>query len=140
MTPDRDAFGNEVAAGAPPSWTPTPTPTHQVTPPAAPSGLPAPPAMTGRVARSGMTTGPATTSGATWALIVGLIGLWFWPISPVAWMMGKRAVAEIDASRGTLGGRGIAQAGRVLGIIGTLLLIVIGSLAALGFILEATGH
>ena len=54
--------------------------------------------------------------------------------------MGKRALREIDASNGGLGGRGVAQGGRILGIIGTVLLVVVGGLAALGFILEATGH
>jgi uncharacterized membrane protein YjgN (DUF898 family) len=43
-------------------------------------------------------------------------------IAPFAWRMGKRTVAEIDASNGQLGGRGSAQAGYVLGLIGTILL------------------
>src|SRR5690349_12009349 len=34
------------------------------------------------------------------------------------------AVKELDASMGRLGGRGQAQAGRILGIIGTVLLIL----------------
>ena len=36
--------------------------------------------------------------------------------------MGKRTVDEIDASNGQLGGRGSAQAGYILGLIGTILL------------------
>ena len=47
---------------------------------------------------------------------VGLLG------SPVAWYLGRRAMREIDASQGRLGGRGMAQAGFVLGVIGTVLL------------------
>jgi hypothetical protein len=49
---------------------------------------------------------------------VGLLG------SPVAWWLGARAKREIDASGGRLGGRGMAQAGLVLGIVGTVLLVV----------------
>jgi hypothetical protein len=43
-------------------------------------------------------------------------------ISPFAWVTGKRTLAEIDASQGRWGGRGQAQAGYVLGIVGTVLL------------------
>jgi hypothetical protein len=43
-------------------------------------------------------------------------------IAPFAWRMGKRTVDEIDASQGRLGGRGSAQAGYILGLIGTVLL------------------
>jgi Domain of unknown function (DUF4190) len=139
--PDRDAFGNEVGGSAPPKWTPTPTPTHDPTPAAPPTAAPPPAALSGNVARSGMATVAPTPARATWALIIGVISLFsFWFTSPVAWSMGKRAVAEIDASNGRLGGRSIANAGRILGIVGTLLLVVIGGLAALGFILEGTGY
>jgi Domain of unknown function (DUF4190) len=47
---------------------------------------------------------------------IGLLG------SPVAWWLGAKAKREIDASQGRLGGRGMAQAGFILGIIGTVLL------------------
>jgi len=43
-------------------------------------------------------------------------------IAPFAWRIGKRTVDEIDASQGRLGGRGSAQAGYILGLIGTVLL------------------
>ena len=43
-------------------------------------------------------------------------------IAPFAWRIGKRTVDEIDASNGQLGGRGPAQAGYIMGIIGTILL------------------
>ena len=45
-------------------------------------------------------------------------------LAPFAWVMGNRAVAEIDANPGVYDGRGEAQAGRILGIIGTVLLIL----------------
>ena len=43
-------------------------------------------------------------------------------ISPVAWVMGNRVIAEIDASNGQVGGRGTANAGRICGIVGTILI------------------
>jgi uncharacterized membrane protein YjgN (DUF898 family) len=59
---------------------------------------------------------------ATTVLILGILGLVLCQvISPFAWVMGNRVVAEIDASNGQLGGRGQANAGRICGMIGTLL-------------------
>ena len=43
-------------------------------------------------------------------------------ISPFAWVMGNRVLAEIDASNGQLGGRSQANAGRICGIVGTVLI------------------
>ena len=60
---------------------------------------------------------------AATAMILGILGLVLCQvISPFAWSMGKKTVAEIDASQGQLGGRGQAQAGYVCGIIGTIIL------------------
>ena len=47
---------------------------------------------------------------------VGLLG------SPVAMIMGRVSMNRIDRSNGQLGGRGMAQAGFILGIVGTVLL------------------
>ena len=44
--------------------------------------------------------------------------------SPVAWYLGKSSMNRIDASQGQLGGRGMAQAGMILGIVGTVLLVL----------------
>ena len=60
---------------------------------------------------------------AATAMILGILGLVLCQVlSPFAWSMGKKTVAEIDASQGHLGGRGQAQAGYVCGIIGTIIL------------------
>ena len=60
---------------------------------------------------------------ATTVLILGILGLVLCQlISPFAWMMGNRVVAEIDASNGQVGGRSQANAGRICGIVGTFLL------------------
>lgn len=60
---------------------------------------------------------------ATTSLILGILGIVVCGIiAPFAWRMGKQTVTEIDASNGQLGGRGSAQAGYILGLIGTVLL------------------
>jgi len=67
---------------------------------------------------------PATTSGAAIAaFITSLVGLWFAGIP-----LGIHAQRTIDRSAGRLTGRGFATAGivlGVLGIIGTVILIVV---------------
>ncbi|RNL81069.1 DUF4190 domain-containing protein [Nocardioides marmorisolisilvae] len=75
---------------------------------------------------------------ATTALVLGLVsvvgglmcGL---PLiaAPFAWVTGMRARREIRESNGQLGGDGSAQAGMILGIVGTVLL----TLALIGVIL-----
>ncbi len=62
---------------------------------------------------------------STTVLVLGILGLVLCQIlAPFAWVMGNRAVAEIDANPGVYEGRGEAQAGRILGIIGTVFLIL----------------
>ncbi len=68
---------------------------------------------------------------ATTALVLGIIGLvgtfiCLLPIllAPIAWVIGGKAVKEIDASPQTFSGRDQAQAGRIMGIIGTVLLVL----------------
>ena len=63
---------------------------------------------------------------STLALILGIVSVVVCQIvGPFALVIGKRALNEIDASGGTLGGRGMAQAGYILGIIGTVLLVLV---------------
>jgi hypothetical protein len=60
---------------------------------------------------------------ATTALVLGILGVVLCQVlGPFAWRIGKQTVDEIDAAQGRLGGRGPAQAGYVLGIVGTVLL------------------
>lgn len=59
----------------------------------------------------------------TMVLVLGILGVVVCQVlAPFAWVIGKRTLDEIDASQGRWGGRGSAQAGYVLGIIGTILL------------------
>lgn len=67
---------------------------------------------------------PQANSGkATTSLVLGILSvlcLGFFTGIP-AIIIGRNATKEIDASNGTIGGRGMATAGFVTGIIGTLL-------------------
>jgi len=63
-------------------------------------------------------------SQATVALVLGVLALCtgFLFLSPVAWWLGSQAVAEIDASPHVYNNRGMAHAGQICGLIGTVLL------------------
>jgi hypothetical protein len=102
--PSRDPFG------APPSGPPAaPAPWRG---PAPPADLSAPPAG-------------ANAEGAIPALVLGILGLVFCPLcAPFAWYVGRRAERLVDASGGVLSGRGEATAGKILGIVMTILLIL----------------
>lgn len=62
---------------------------------------------------------------AVGSLVVGIVGLVITVLAPllgpIALAMGMRAKQKIAASGGALEGQGIAQAGFILGIIGTVL-------------------
>lgn len=75
---------------------------------------------------------------ATTVLILGILGLVLCQVlSPFAWSMGNRVLREIDASGGQVGGRGQVNAGRICGIIGTILLAASIGLLLLFFVLFA---
>ena len=72
---------------------------------------------------------PPNHPQATTTLVLGILGIVVCGlVGPFAWSMGNRAVREIDASGGRLGGRTEANVGRILGMVSTVLLI-------LGFVL-----
>jgi hypothetical protein len=78
---------------------------------------------------------------ATTAMVLGIIGLVGIAVcggitlvlSPFAWVIGARAVREIDGSPGRYAGRDRAQAGKIMGIIGTVFL-VLAVLAIIAFV------
>lgn len=93
--------------------------------PPPPGSYPAPPPGYGPY------QGPPKHPNATTSMVLGIVsvagGIMCWLplfLSPVAWIMGAKAVREIDASRGAQTGRGEAVAGKVLGIVGTVLLVL----------------
>lgn len=75
-------------------------------------------------------------------LLLGIFGIAMCQIlGPMAWVMGKRALAEIDAQPGRYGNRGLVQAGYICGIVGSVILgvYVLSGAAYLVFILVVLG-
>ena len=66
-----------------------------------------------------------TDGQATLSLVFGLLSLTccLSILGPVAFFLGNNSLNRIRASGGTLGGEGLANAGRILGIIGSFLLV-----------------
>ncbi len=62
--------------------------------------------------------------GAASILCGGVLG-------PVAWALGKRALDQIEASGGAIGGRVQVTVGYILGVIGTILMICMATLFVL---------
>ena len=61
----------------------------------------------------------------TLILVLGILGLVVCaPVAIAAWVMGSGDLKEIDAGTMDPSGRGITNAGKICGIIGTILLIV----------------
>lgn len=108
-------------------------------PPSGSYGQPGQPGPYGGYVQPGYAAPPPHPS-ATTALVLGLVSLiglfiCLFPIvaAPFAWRTGSRAVKEIDAQPGRWSGREQAQAGRIMGMIGTVLL-VLGIIAIIGLV------
>jgi hypothetical protein len=64
-------------------------------------------------------------SQATTVLVLGILSLVICQfLGPFAWVMGNKEIAGIDAGRRPPDNRSTAQAGRILGIISTVFLII----------------
>ena len=84
---------------------------------------------------------------STLALVLGLVSLVgafalcgvTLIVSPFAWVIGRKAVKEIEASQGQVGGLSQARAGMIMGIIGTVLLIlaIVAIVAAVVIVIAA---
>lgn len=71
---------------------------------------------------------------ATMAMVLGILGLVLCSVAaPFAWWIGAKAVREIDQSGGQYAGRGEALAGKIMGIIGSVLMIL-GILATVAYV------
>jgi hypothetical protein len=64
------------------------------------------------------------SSNATTVLVLGVVGLFFNIVAPVAWWLGNEEIRAIGAGKRAPENRSVANAGRVLGIIGTVLLVI----------------
>src|SRR5699024_649457 len=65
-----------------------------------------------------------TNQKAIWALVTGILGFCCGPIGIVAIFLGRSGREEIDQTGGRQGGRGLAQAGYILGIIAVVLWVL----------------
>ncbi len=89
-------------------------------------------------------TSPAASGRATTALVLGILGLLCCQfLGPVAWVLGNQELKAIRAGSSPASGEGVAKAGKILGIIGTVLLglvclwiLFMGGLAVLAGILS----
>ena len=58
------------------------------------------------------------------ALVLGIVGIVCCAIcGPIAWYVGKQELAAIAAGQAPAAGEGMARAGMILGIVGTVLLV-----------------
>ena len=85
---------------------------------------------------------PPAHPSATTVLVLGILGLVVCGVlAPFAWLKGSAALREIDAAPRRWSGRDQVQIGRVLGIIGSVLLglavLVLGGMLLL-FLISAT--
>jgi hypothetical protein len=63
-------------------------------------------------------------SRAIAVLVLGILAITAWgPFGPFAWWLGSRELAAIDAGKRSPHNRSMARVGRILGILGTVLLI-----------------
>jgi hypothetical protein len=69
--------------------------------------------------------GPIEHPKGTAILILGILSLiCFAPLGIAAWLMGNTAIREIDGAPGRYSNRQTVQIGRILGIVGTVILIL----------------
>jgi len=81
----------------------------------------------------------------TLILILGILGIVFCgPLAVVAWVLGSGDLKQMDAGMMDPAGRGNTQAGRICGIIGTVLLIItviaVGIFFMIGFAAAIAGQ
>lgn len=88
------------------------------------------------------------SSKAMVSLVLGILGIVCCGLlAPVAWIMGKNELAAIAAGTAPAENEGLAKAGKILGIIGTILLIFslvwvffAGGMAVIQGMMAASGH
>ncbi len=110
----------------------SPPPAHNPYQPAPWGGSPYSPYQLGP---NGIPIGPPPDHPqTTTVLLLGILGFAVCQaLSPFAWVMGHRALKEIDASGGRYGGRSNVKIGYVLGIVGSCILIL-GLVGAIGYL------
>ncbi|SEH03202.1 hypothetical protein SAMN05444920_1346 [Nonomuraea solani] len=83
---------------------------------------------------------PQTHPNGTTILVLGILSLVVCTfIGPFAWSMGNRALREIDASGYFYENRGHVQAGRICGIVSSVLLMITFGFLAIGLAFAVIG-
>ncbi|HKV09205.1 MAG TPA: DUF4190 domain-containing protein [Thermoanaerobaculia bacterium] len=68
---------------------------------------------------------PASSSQAVTALVLGILGVVCCGLlAPIAWYLGNQELQAIRQGRAPASGEGLAKAAQILGIIGTILLVL----------------
>ncbi|WP_205473286.1 DUF4190 domain-containing protein [Nocardioides sp. SYSU D00038] len=120
-------------------WPQQPPPPPQQPPPYwTPAYLPAYPTGNHGGAQTAMTLGIVGLVGTVGAFVC-CATLPLAVCSPVAWVLGARARGQIRrAAPGTYGNEGAATAGLVMGVVGTLLLVlaIVGMVLLFGFVMS----
>lgn len=122
----QDPYGQQPYGGPQNPYAPPPNPYPQPNEygaPQYPYGVPYQPAYAGMLPDH-----PSATTSMVLG-IIGLAGIIFCGgitlvLAPFAWAMGAKSVREIDEQPGRYAGRDKAQAGKWMGIIGTVLLVL----------------
>lgn len=127
--------GAYPGSGYLPPTNPYPVPNEYATP-QNPYGTPYQPAYAG----GALPDHPSATTAMVLG-IISLVGIALCAgitliLAPAAWVVGAKAVRQIDEAPGRYAGRDRAQAGRIMGIIGTVLL-VLGVLAIIAIVVLA---
>lgn len=72
------------------------------------------------------TPSQSTSTQAITSLVLGILSLFCCPLlAPVAWYLGNQEVKAVREGRSPVSSEGIAKAGMILGIIGTIWLVLV---------------
>jgi hypothetical protein len=81
---------------------------------------------------AGYTSSPAASGRSIASMILGILGIAICPLfAPFAWYMGHHELDAIGSFHAPREGQGFAKAGQILGIIGSLPLLLIAAVLVL---------
>ena len=139
--PPEQAYAPPPTAALPPYQQPPYQQQHQqpqYQQPQYPPPYQRPPTPDGRIAFQ--PSGPtAEHPQAVLAFVLGLLSVLGLLITgPFGWYLGRRVVREIDRDPRQFSNRGLAMTGMVLGIIGTVFMVLVVALIVIGIVLAVT--
>ena len=131
---------------APPPFNATPMnhmapPPLSATPASAPPPIPAPSGGPGAFGQSAPRPAYHESANGVLILVLGIVGLFVIQLlAPVAWFMGNNSLRAINSGRADPGERGLVVAGRIMGIIGSIIMIVTIGFLILIAVLTVSGR